>query len=256
MILRVLQVFVFIVAATLEVKVHASQVVTLKNEVHPLEEPAHCLDSGERCAVKTSSGRKFQFDVGATKVTLGSGSALIRVGASRVNLVSGSLLVQSEDDFFVEAEYGKVILKNAYVLIENKSRKLFLSVISGEAFIQPRGRDEMYPVAPGQSNWLGEVDKSGVAQSGLPIPVQFQDHAYLWSGMYSGKKKDFEKELKEFAGVWQKANAEAAIEHKQLVQRRIAALEDDYQKQQERVKKKQVFEAQMRALFRKKTLDQ
>lgn len=256
MILRIFQILIFVFAATIEVKVHAAEIISLRSELSPLQEPLNCLDTGERCAVKTSSGRKHQLEVGENQVTLGSATSVVRLSANRVTLVSGTLLVKSEESFFIESEYGKIIFKSAYAIVEKEAKKLNLRVIQGEAFIQPRGKNEMYAIEPGQTNWLGEVDRSGAAQTGMSIPIDFEDHALQWSSLYSQKKDQFKKELKEFAQVWRLASKKSAAYHQELAQRRVASLKDEHQKRQTRIKKRQEYEASLRALFRKKTLDQ
>lgn len=256
MILRILQIAAFIFTATIEVKVHAVEVLSLKVDKEPIQEPTNCLESGDRCALKTAEGKKYLLELGSAVVTLGSATSVIRSSTDRLMFVTGTLLLKSKEPFFVESEFGKIVLNNAEVIVQRDAKRLQVSVIKGEAFIHPRGKEEMFKVEPGQRNWVGEVDTSGVAQTGTSTPVEFQDHAFQWSSLYSGKKNDFKKELKEFAAAWQKASEVAASKHKELAQRRIASLEKEHQIRQARLQKKRAYEAQLRSMFRRKSLDQ
>lgn len=256
MILRIFQVVTFIFVATIEVKVHASEVVTLREDLTPLQEPQNCLEDDDVCAIKTNSGKKFQLEVGKAKITLGSSSSAIKAGKDRITFVHGTALIKTESPLFVETEFGKVIVKQGEVLLLKQESKLITRVNSGEVFIQPRGFSEMIAIEAGEENWMGTVDKSGIAQTGVSTSINFQEHALIWSSLYSGKKRSFEKELKEFAQVWKQANEKTAAVHADLAQRRIASIEADYQRRHKELKKRQAYEADLRFLFRKKSLDQ
>lgn len=256
MILRLLQVLTFLFVATVEVKVHAAEVVSLREDLAPLQEPSDCLDSGEQCAIKTNSGRKFQLVLDSAKVILGSGSSAIKAGKDRITFVRGTALVKAENTIVIESEYGKVIVKHGEVLLLKEETKLVTRVHSGEVFIQPRGFSEMIAIQPGEENWMSAVDRSGIAQTGVPTTINFGEHALIWSSLYFGKKRAFEKELKQFALVWKAASEKTAVAHADLAKRRIASIEADYQKRQRELKKRQAYEAEIRQLFRKKSLDQ
>ncbi len=256
MILRLFQVVTFVFVATIEVRVHASEVVSLREDLAPLQEPVNCLEDGDTCAVKTNSGRKFLLEIGSAKVTLGSGSSAIKTGKDKITFVRGTALVKTESPLFVETEFGKVIVKQGEVLLLKQESKLITRVNSGEVFIQPRGFSEMIAIQPGEENWIGSVDKSGIAQTGVSTSINFTEHALIWSSLYSGKKRSFEKELKEFAHLWKQANEKTAAAHADLAQRHIASIEADYQRRQKALKKRQAYESDLRHLFRKKSLDQ
>lgn len=260
MILRLLQVITFIFVATIEVRVHASGaasgVVSLREDMAPLQEPAGCLEEGDTCAIKTNTGRKFQLEVGKSKVTLGSGSSAIKAGKDKITFVRGTALVKAESPLFIETEFGKVIVKQGEVILLKQESKLITRVNSGEVFIQPRGFSEMIAVEPGEENWMGTVDKSGIAQTGVSTSINFTEHALIWSSLYFGKKRSFEKELKTFAQAWRQANEKTAAAHADLAQRRIASIEADFQRRQKELQKRQAYESELRHLFRKKSLDQ
>lgn len=256
MILRLLQVITFLFVATIEVKVHAAEVVSLREDDRLLQEPEGCLEDGDTCAIKTNTGRKFQFEISKSKVTLGSGSSAIKAGKDKFTFVSGTVLVKAESPLFIETEFGRVIVKSGEVLLLKQDSKLVTRVNSGEVFIQPRGFSEMIAIQPGEENWMGSVDKSGIAQTGVATSINFTEHALIWSSLYFGKKRTFEKELKEFAEVWKQTNEKTARIHADLAQRRIASIEADYQRRQKELKKRQAYEAELRFLFRKKSLDQ
>lgn len=256
MILRAFQIFTFIFVATIEIKVHAAEVVSLREDLAPLQEPAGCLEDGDVCAIKTNSGRKFQFELNRAKVVLGSGTSAIKAAKDKLTFVRGTALINAEAPVFIESEFGKVIVKSGEVLLLKQESKLVTRVNSGEVFIQPRGFTEMIALQPGEENWMGAVDKSGIAQTGVPTSINFSEHALVWSSLYFGKKRAFEKELKEFASVWKMASEKAALAHADLAKRRIASLEADHQKRQRELEKRQAYEAELRSLFRKKSLDQ
>lgn len=256
MILRLLQVVTFVFVATIEVRVHASEVVSLREDDRPLQEPEDCLDNEPNCAIKTNAGKKFQFELSSAKVTLGSQSAVIIIDKKKVSFVSGTVLLKAESTIFVETEFGRVIVKQGEVLLLKQESKLITRVNSGEVFIQPRGFSEMIAIQPGEENWMGSVDKSGIAQTGVPTSINFTEHALIWSSLYFGKKRTFEKELKVFALQWKQVNEKTAAAHSDLAQRQIASIEADYQRRQKAFKKRQAYEADLRHLFRKKSLDQ
>lgn len=254
--IRFLQILTFLFTATIQVRVHAAEVVTLREETAAIQEPQDCLQEEETCAVKTSNGKRLKLEVGKSEVTLGSETAAIRPTKSEVTLVSGTVLAKSEDSLTISSEFGKVLIKKGQVIVIKEEKRVVARVLSGEVYIQPRGQKEVLPLEAGQENFLGAVDKTGVAHSGISTAIVFTDNALLWSSLYSGKKVQFEKELQDFAQVWKDSKQKAAATHADLAKRRIASLQEQHQKQQSALKKRQVYEAELRSLFRKKALDQ
>lgn len=256
MILRILQILTFVLAATIQVRVHAAEVVSLANDSSPIQEPANCLDQEGKCALKVSSGKKFQIQLASTNLVLGSSTAAVKTNEKSITLVNGTVLVKSENPFFIESEFGKVIVKNGECISIKDENKISLRVLSGEVYLQPRGESGMILVHPGQQNFLSAVDDSAHAHIGIPTSTDFTETALIWSSLYSGNKIQFAKDLKDYGDVWRKTNVQTAELHKELAERRIASIEEQREKQQSALKKRQAYESQLRALFRKKSLDQ
>lgn len=252
----VLRTLGFILAFTLEVRVHAAEVVQLPNSAAPQQEPPQCLTAASTCAVRTRPGEKFKFKWGDSTVHMDQETVVIRQSSDKLRFVTGTVWVVADSAFRVITEFGETRTGGpGEFWITRGDDRVTVVATEGSVLLAPRGSPEELLVEPGCENWLGKVTRQGRAETGIPMPVNFSAHVERWARLYPRTARDFEKDVRRFHSVWLEASQRSALIHKELFDRKVASIEGERAR---RMAARQKAEAKSRALqeiFRRKVFE-
>jgi hypothetical protein len=253
---RLVQLFLFIMTLTLEVRVHAKEIISLPNDPAPLLLPNDCLPSLAECAIGTAEETKYKLKNKEQILTLGSATVLVRQDSSHYTLISGMVWIKTKTALDIKTEFGHVSSGQGEFWVSLADEKVWVQAVEGSVVVIPRGSQSKVEVEEGHENWLGPVQKNGVAEMGLPRPISFTDYLARWARLYPGTKKQFKKEAEALRLKMAPAAQADANYYSELVERQVAALHDQ---EAERAKARKIYEdheKELRMLFRRKTLDQ
>ncbi len=253
---RLIQISLFLITLTLEVRVHAKEIISLPNDPAPLLLPEHCLESQAECVVSTKDETKYKLKNKEQTLTLGASTVVSREDSGHYTLIRGIIWIKTQTALEIKTEFGSVRATQGEFWVSQTDEKVWAQAIDGSLILAPRGSQLVAELQPGHENWLGPVQKNGIAEMGLPQPISFTEHLARWARLYPGTKKQFRKEAEEFKLKVAPAAGEDARYYSELVERQVAAVREQ---ELEKAKARQVYlqhESELRALFRAKTLDQ
>jgi hypothetical protein len=246
---------IFLLAFTVEVKVHAAR-VSLPSVKAPVQEPSECLKTSNVCAIKTPELGKFSLDVGNGKVTLDSNTIVVRVSPTEVKLITGTLWVKSESEIKIDTSFGLVSSSGGEFWVRIDVDKTVVSAIEGTLSLVGKDKKTVLRLEEGEENWIGGIARNGKSTSGVPKAIAFEDHLFRWARLYSGSKTQFEADVKKFHSRWSRQLASVADYHKQLAESRLEVLDREYEKRAQAKAQEESRSKELRSLFRRKQLFQ
>ncbi len=195
------------------------------------QQPEKCWQSKTACAARTVARQAARGEWNGGVISLDESTTLVRIRESELRLITGTVWLKGIENTTVRTEFGSVEIRQGSetIIIKNQDR-VMVSIIQGGAEIHPIGSEDQLEVAAGFENWIGRVDSTGRAQSGIPTAVIFSPFLQTWGRLYVGNNPEFEKEAVEFYSVWQKASREAASLHRDLFLRKCASIDAEQER--------------------------
>jgi hypothetical protein len=228
--MKLLNVLFFLLAFSVDVRVHAKLIQT----------PEKCLDTKEYCVLK-SEGSKEIVKIDDVVVSLKSDSTLIRQTENYFSFVKGTFLIKTNQKASVDTSYGKVSLDaGAQVIFEKKENVVTIETIFGKSLMHPVGAKKSIYILEGYENYLSEVDNSLKAQVGIPKPIIVDSLLKNWAMLTDSSKKDFVEDVDRFKEVHEKAVKDLSILNDQIVQREIASVTASKKAEIDRVHREKV----------------
>lgn len=212
---------------TFNSKLLAKEIITLTNATQLTQIPDSCLKTREICALKTSPNEKFKINFGNSQIVLDENTAIIRKSETSLVLVSGQIWVRAQSAIKIETEFGSTETDVGNFLILSKAKKMDVQSIDANLILKPKMPQKALRLEAGERNWLGPVDQNRNTTSGVPLPVRPQELALNWSRLYTGTKKDFEKDFKNFFALWSSSSEKLAVHHAEITQRQLASIEEE-----------------------------
>ncbi len=177
--------FFFILAFTLDVRVHAKIVQT----------PNGCIEQSGYCVMK-AEGTKEVFTFGDVVISLKSNSTFVRQSLGQYSLVKGIFLFSSKETLDVETPYGKIAVEpNSKIIFEKKEDRVVLDVIFGKARMNPLGSAQPVDVLEGYENYMTGVDHSLKGRTGIPKPIIIEPTLKTWALLKYSSKDEFLKQF-------------------------------------------------------------
>lgn len=237
---RTLNLFLFVIFSFLDVQIQASEIITRSNTTNVTLNPKNCLIESSVCSVLTPAGKKFELTFGKSAAILDENTAVLRDSATQITLLQGRVWVKTSEGATVRTEYGRVTLPkgNGEFWAEKSvaTRKVTFSAVNGNLVMVPRGSQEEIAILQNYENWLGPVDKAGIATSGVPHLIDIENHVNRWARLYSGGKRAFKKEVHNFFLTWHPMVEEVSDKHRALALRTLASESEKQKKEAERQK--------------------
>lgn len=250
--MKLLSVLMFIIAFTLEVRVHANDAMDI------LETPQNCLESNDYCVIK-NMGKRYQYKHGRFLLSLSPESIVIRQSEKHWSLVKGQVFVKSDMDIVFDIPYGKIeISKGTQAVLDHQEDKVAVQTIFGKTLIRPIGSPigtkGSVIVASGYENYVSKVDESLKAQTGIPKPILVEPLLKIWAFHTASNKRDFLEEVREFKTVHEKAVSDLSILNQQIVSREISSAKEKQEAEELRRKRHLDHKKQMQQTYYERLL--
>jgi hypothetical protein len=249
----IFRVLIFLLAFTVEVKVHAAR-VTLPAVKAPVQEPNNCLSTQNSCALKTPDYGKYSLVLPRAEIVMDANTTAIRVSSTEVKLITGTLWVKSKGDIKISSSFGTVGSNGGEFWVRTDVDKAVVSAIQGTLVLSVKDKKTTLRLEEGEENWLGGIALNGQTTSGVPKAIAFEDHLFRWARLYSGDKTQFALDVKNFHGRWSRQLASVADYHQQLAERRLKVLDDEQAKRARAKAQEESRSNELRSLFRRKQL--
>lgn len=263
----------FMIGFTLEVRVEANERVQLipidlkkekdnKLSSALLQEPRECLDSKKTCALRVGARRLFVYEPTAGRQwTAGENTIVLRLddcahdSSCRMRFIEGVVRITGEETL-VETDLGDLKARGE-VFIERHGSKL-LVVNTGDQPLLFKGRgwvnERAIPSGVEVTLDLPNV-KNGKTSVNLPLPLDFEKQVVREARFYTGKRADFPAHLEEIAKRRIEAAGEIAALHQEVVERKIASIDEAAKAVQAKRAEREARDRELRALFRRKVLN-
>jgi hypothetical protein len=267
-------VFAFIFSFSLQVRVHAevahfsvaqtTPVAQLELAERVVQEPSGCLEKfrdeknhdvamnrADGCAIRTGAGQRFNLKLKSTTLLLDQ-NTIVDFSLDRATLIQGAVWVQTQSVYSVGCEFGRAEINKGEFWVARTSDGMKVAALDSVVQLFPKGATETLLIDPGFENEVGKVQMTGVAKTGVPQAIEYQEHIARMARIYPGTKPEFTHAIEKFHHLWLSASRRAAEIHEQLYQRKIASIEEQKARESEARRKRKAELDYYRALARKR----
>jgi hypothetical protein len=249
----IFRIIIFVLAFTVEVKVHAAR-VSIPTVKVPVQQPTDCLNTSSVCAIKTPAVGKYTLVLPHAEVVMDANTTAIRVSSSEVKLITGTLWIKNKGELKITTSFGDVSSEISEFWVRTDVDKTFVSATEGSLALAGKDKKTMIRLEEGEENWIGGIARNGLSTSGVPKAIAFEDHLYRWARLYSGSKIQFEADVKKFHSRWSRQLASVADYHKELAENRLKVLDAENAKRAQAKAQEEARSQELRSLFRRKQL--
>ena len=247
MMTRTLQTFLFIIASVIQVTI-----VDASDYALPGEDPKDCVKSQILpCAVATGD-RPRMFEYFGSNWELDRNIVLQSEVKDVWNVYKGMLVLNSQKDQKLHTPFADVFVGKSKVMLHVLDNRVRVMVLDGQGVkVVAKGDPTEHFIVPGFQNWFGGVVK-GQSESGVVSVIEFEEYAQARAKFFLDYKLGFVKELAIVASRVKWAARIAAQMHKELVERKMASLEEQHIEAQTRKRRKVQYNQYLRKLFLQK----
>jgi len=206
------------------------------------------------CAVRTSSGEKYELAVGDAIVRMDRSTAVLRVKPDEIRLVAGTVWIEAKGPFVVRTEFGAARVGSGEFWVTRTEDRMIAAAVGPDVILAPRGTTEELVIEHGMENWIGHVGRKGSAESGLPRVIPFDEHVRRWARLYPGPQGRLEAEVRRFRAQWNDASRKVAELHRTLLERKVAFLRADHEKRERDLRRIEARNRELREMFRRRVL--
>lgn len=244
----------FFLSFSIEVRVQAGEVIQIPEASSVQQIPLNCLQTRSICAIGTQAGEKYSVALGKSKIVLDEKSTAIIKTQERLVLVSGTVWVQAKNRFFVQTEYGEVSGEDGDFWVWKDKNRTWVAAGHVDVSVFPRGGSEM-TLPRAMQNWLSRVGSNGAAEVGIPVAANLDLYLARWARLFYGSKSAFSDQAKRFFTFWQTASDDASKIHRELLDRKVAALREEHEKKEAQRKSRERHNLELQNIFRSKVLE-
>ncbi len=259
--------FGFLVGFSMDIRVEAGERVQLipilleKEQSRPLssallEEPVGCLRSKSECALRIGARRRLQLEPTKERTwVFGEETIFIRLSDSRIRFVEGSVKLHGAATI-VETELGEVTVSDEAFLERQGDNLVIVNTGHDPVLVRGRGWSSEHEVPSGLEVSLDLPDvKTGKTSANLPLPLDFDRQVVREAKLFDGAKADFPARLEAIVALRTKAAEVSSKIHRELAERKLASVEAKESELRKRRALREAKDSELRALFRRKTLN-
>lgn len=251
--MKILNVLVFIMAFTIELRVRASESVTSEKII---ETPDSCVQESGYCIIK-NLGKKYSYHNQDFVISFSPESILVRQKTREFSFVKGEIFVKTETKLTLEIPYGSIeIEKDSQVLLNKLSDKIVVQTIFGKVFLRPLGEKKPILVMAGHENYISQVGENLKAQTGIPKPIMIEPLLKAWSYHADVKKEKFLEDVETFKSIHEKAVQELSILNEQIASREIASAKAEKAAREERARQAKERQEKMQNTYYQRLLSE
>lgn len=232
--MKLLNVLIFILAFTIELRVRASDVVPAEKII---ETPDSCVQESGYCIIKNLN-KRYSYNNEDFTISFSPESILVRQKTREFSFVRGDIFVKSDSKISFEIPYGTIeIDPGSQVLLFKQSDKVVVQTIFGKVFLKPLGYKKSILVMAGHENFISQVGEGLKAQTGIPKPIMIEPLLKAWSYHADVKKEKFLEDVDTFKSIHEKAVQELSILNEQIASREIASAKAEKAAREESARK-------------------
>lgn len=246
--MKLLNLMVFILAFTVEVKVKAESLDFSDSYV---SEPEGCISEYSFCTVR--SLKRYAIQANNYRISMNENSVITREKPSVWSFVNGQLFVKTNVKISFKTPYGEIELApQTQALIEKSANSYTLQVLQGSGLLKGIGHKQSYKVLAGYENSMAQVTNSMKSEIGIPKLIVLENLIKDWSYHYAGRPDHFDNEVEKFKPVLENAKKQLSEINQAIVQRELASVEMEKKKKKaaEEAKEKLKNDNQNRILDR------
>ncbi|MGZ3804047.1 MAG: hypothetical protein ACXVB4_07560 [Pseudobdellovibrionaceae bacterium] len=237
----------FLAAFQIEVRVRASE--------SSLSFPENCLGKSSPCSFKVLT-EKWSYEVGQVKLRAPIATILIENAQGKEwSLVAGSLWVQNAPSVKIKTLSAEVEGSSGQYWVAAEKGHFVFRNITAKLIVTLKDRTKI-EIPRGFEMWVGDVNSEAKVEHGMVEPVDLKEYLKSWYALYPGNRQQFLSEVQDLKDQWADLVEESGDIYKKVVERKIAALADQKQRQLEVYKKKEELRLRVRAEFHKRVFDQ
>lgn len=250
--MKLLNVLLFILAFTIEVRVRASEAVPEKI----IETPDHCLEDTGYCIIKNLD-KRYSYKGESFTLSLTPEAIVVRQKQKEFSFVKGQVYIKSDTKVTFEIPYGTIeIESDSQVLLEKYEDKVTVQTIFGKAFLKPLGEKKPILVMAGHENYISQVGENLKAQTGIPKPIMIEPMLKAWAYHADLKKEKFLEDVETFKSIHEKAVQELSILNEQIASREIASIKAEKLAREERARKAKEHQEKMQKTYYERLLNE
>ncbi|OQW48602.1 MAG: hypothetical protein A4S09_04175 [Proteobacteria bacterium SG_bin7] len=234
---RLFQAVVFLAFSLLDLHVEGRELIQIKDAKTVIMQPKDCVIESSVCSVMTPKRKKYELVFGKSTALMDENTAVLRESATQIALLKGRMWVKTSESIVIRSEFGIAKVTNGEIWVTKIGQKVTFSPLTGELIMVPRGSKESIVVLPNYENWLGPVNKAGVATSGIPRLLDIENHIQRWGKLYTGNKMQFKKDVHEYFLVWYSLVEEDSDKNREIALRTIATEAENKRREEDRQKK-------------------
>lgn len=244
---RIIQGVLFCLASILQVTLIDAKGLRL-----PAEDPKDCIKvKSIPCAITTGDRpRMFLWDENQYELDR---NLVMQTEQKKIwNVYQGLLVVKAKKSLQLHTPFAEIYLENAKAMIHVLENKVRVLSLDGQGIkVLPQGSQEEQFLVPGFQNWYGGVEE-GLPSSGVAMVIDFKEYSVQRAKFFLDHQLGFPKELERVASRVKWAAQKSAEINKELVERKMASLEEQHQTKIKKKYQKIQFDKYLRKLFLKK----
>ena len=218
----------------------------------PSEDPLDCIKvSRIPCAVSTGNDpRMFSWHGDSYELDR---NIVMRTEKKKFwTVYQGMLVVNGEGPLQIHTPFAEIYLGKSKAMIHVLKNKVRILSLAGAGIrVKAKGDASEHFLVPGFQNWYGGVDQ-GQSESGVVSVIDLQQYSKQRAQFFMDHMLGFPKELELVASHIKWAAKISSQLHEQLVERKVASLEEKHQKKVRKKYQKIKFNKFLRELFLKK----
>jgi hypothetical protein len=232
-------IFLFVLAFQVEVRVRASDTVSF---------PEHCLGRSFPCSFKVTED-KWTYETGNIKLHASAETLLTEVQKSKEwKLVEGTLWVQNAPSAKIKTVFADAEGSSGQYWVFARKDKVVFRNISSKLTVTFKDQSKM-EIPRGFEVWAGPVNTEAQTEHGMIEPIHLKSHLKAWYELYPGPRTQFVSEVQDLKDQWSDLVEESGDVYKKVVERKMAALDDEKRKELEVKKKKEQERQRIREEF-------
>jgi hypothetical protein len=236
----------FFLAFQMEVRVKASE---------PVSVPDNCLGHSFPCSFKVSAD-KWSYEAGNLKLHAAAGTLLTEaVKSHEWRVIEGTLWVENAPSVKITTTSAESEASSGqYWVLVQKDRATYRN-ISANLVLTFKDHSKM-EVPKGFEVWVGGVNSEAQVEHGMVEPIDLKKHLKSWYELYPGKREQFVSEVQDLKDQWADLTEQSGNMYKKIAERKMAALDEEKNREDGRKKQQSQERARIRAEFHKRVFEQ
>lgn len=218
-----------------------------------LQRPPGCVQNTQGLCDISSGPKSYQFLSGENQWEMAAGTVLRREKKGFWKMAEGRFVVHARRPIKIETPYGFIHVGRSKAFIDLGATRVNVANISGEPVrLVSRAPGHEFSIHPGMEKWISGMGPQGLEVGSTQV-MDLQRYAKDRVHFFSSYEDGFSTELAQLGTEIQKASEILAFTHQKNVQRKMAMLQEQHEKDQDVQRRRRDYNRYLQNLFRKKS---